>query len=125
MIDDPLSRSKKACFVTASTDGESAKKEVVTTANEAETQKLKVQIAEWQEALKALAKDPKAKKSEINTKVDLLCLNLKVLPRVTADLQYFLTLSEVLAGQVLLGLAEAPERFKAGQDLKSLYTTLL
>jgi hypothetical protein len=72
-----------------------------------------------------MAKDPKAKKSDIITKADLICMHLKTLPTVSADLQYFLTLSEVLAGQVLLGLGEAPERFKAGKDLKSLYTILL
>lgn len=86
MTDDALSRSKKACLVTASTDGESVKKEVVATANESETEKLRGQIAEWQESLKATVRNPKAKKAEIKTKVDLICLNLKILPTVTAGL---------------------------------------
>jgi len=55
----------------------------------------------------------------------LICFNLKMLPTVTADLQYYFTLSEVLAGQVLTGLGECAENFKVGNDLKSLFTTLL
>jgi len=37
----------------------------VAAANDSETEKVKTQIGEWQEALKTLVKDPKAKKSEI------------------------------------------------------------